>query len=164
MWVPVFRQWGWITDLMKGSLSWWGCQLSLKDHPLSAHCALIFSERGTDWVDFISRMEDPVEESFPPLQKADLPHSRSNHTGLLLAQVSIQVQLWGINIARLVHLLYTGMSAATLYRKTIYPPERVVNIAGTPCFQNEHRPLETATSWGVVCLSYMYFNCIWKHF
>lgn len=97
MWVPVFRQWGWITDLMKGSLSWWGCQLSLKDHPLSARCALIFSERGTDWVDFISRMEDPVEESFPPLQKADLPHSRSNHTGLLLAQVSIQVQLWGID-------------------------------------------------------------------
>lgn len=45
MWVPVFRQWGWITDLLKGSLSWWGCQLSLKGH-LSVHTVHSHSQRG----------------------------------------------------------------------------------------------------------------------
>lgn len=30
----------------------------------SVYCVFVFLERGIDWVDFISRMEDFVEESF----------------------------------------------------------------------------------------------------
>lgn len=38
------------------------------------------------------------------LLKADLPHIQSNHTGSLLAQVALEVQLIMVNMAWLVFL------------------------------------------------------------